>query len=91
MGAQKDPPAAMEKVALADGWTFRVDGLVKRFGTLAANDGITLRVDPGEVYGLLGPNGAGKSTLVKQTIGLLKPTSGRPRRGSWAFAGDSVD
>ena len=51
-------------------WTFRVDGLVKHFGTVAANDGITLRVEPGEVYGLLGPNGAGKSTLVKQTIGL---------------------
>ncbi len=53
-----------------DGWTFRVDNLVKHFGTVAANDGITLRVEPGEVYGLLGPNGAGKSTLVKQTIGL---------------------
>jgi ABC-2 type transport system ATP-binding protein len=60
----------------AGDWTFRVDDVVKRFGTLAANDGITLRVEPGEVYGLLGPNGAGKSTLVKQTIGLLKPTSG---------------
>ncbi len=59
-----------------DDWSFRVDNLTKRFGTLAANDGITLRVEPGEVYGLLGPNGAGKSTLVRQTIGLLKPTSG---------------
>jgi ABC-2 type transport system ATP-binding protein len=57
-------------------WTFRVEDLVKRFGSLAANDGITLQVEPGEVYGLLGPNGAGKSTLVKQTMGLLKPTSG---------------
>ncbi len=48
-----------------------------------ANDGISLHVAPGEVYGLLGPNGAGKSTLVKQIIGLLKPTSGTIRLGSY--------
>ena len=66
-----------------DTWTFHVDHLVKHFGTVAANDGITLQVEPGEVYGLLGPNGAGKSTLVKQTIGLLKPTSGRITLGRW--------
>ena len=66
-----------------DQWTFHVDHLVKHFGTVAANDGITLQVEPGEVYGLLGPNGAGKSTLVKQTIGLLKPTSGRITLGRW--------
>jgi ABC-2 type transport system ATP-binding protein len=46
-----------------------------RGGTLA-NDGISLALEPGEVYGLLGPNGAGKTTLVRQVLGLLKPTSG---------------
>ena len=71
-----------------DGWTFRVDDLVKHFGTVAANDGITLRVEPGEVYGLLGPNGAGKSTLVKQTIGLLKPTSGGITLGRYDLVAD---
>jgi len=57
-----------------------VDRLVKRYrgGTLA-NDGITLAVEPGEVYGLLGPNGAGKTTLVRQVLGLLRPTSGSIR------------
>jgi ABC-2 type transport system ATP-binding protein len=60
-----------------DGWALNVVDLRKVYRqTLAANDGISLRVDPGEVYGLLGPNGAGKTTLVKQIIGLLKPTSG---------------
>ena len=50
--------------------------LVKAFKEVRANDGISLTVESGEVYGLLGPNGAGKSTLVKQIIGLLAPDSG---------------
>ena len=67
-----------------DDLSFRADGVTKVFnGSLRANDGITLRVEPGEVYGLLGPNGAGKSTLVKQVIGLLKPTSGRIALGPY--------
>jgi len=55
-----------------------VTSLHKRYrnGTLA-NDGISLALEPGEIYGLLGPNGAGKTTLVRQVLGLLRPTSGR--------------
>ncbi|MET9699229.1 ABC transporter ATP-binding protein [Streptomyces sp. NPDC006529] len=41
-----------------------------------ANDGISLDVRRGEIFGLLGPNGAGKSTLVRQLTGLLRPDSG---------------
>jgi ABC-2 type transport system ATP-binding protein len=57
-------------------------------GAVRANDGISLRIDPGEVYGLLGPNGAGKTTLVKQIIGLLKPTSGSLRLGDHDLVDD---
>jgi ABC-2 type transport system ATP-binding protein len=51
---------------------------VYRTGT-RANDGISLAVDEGEVFGLLGHNGAGKTTLVNQVVGLLRPTSGSIR------------
>ncbi|HEX7490727.1 MAG TPA: ABC transporter ATP-binding protein [Candidatus Limnocylindrales bacterium] len=51
---------------------------VYRSGT-RANDGISLSVDEGEVFGLLGHNGAGKTTLVNQVVGLLRPTSGSIR------------
>lgn len=44
-----------------------------------ANDGISLEVADGEVFGLLGHNGAGKTTLVNQIVGLLKPDGGTIR------------
>ena len=47
--------------------------------TTAANDAISLHVEPGEIFGLLGDNGAGKTTLVKQMANLLAPTSGTIR------------
>ena len=54
-----------------------VEGLVKRYGEVAALDGISLRVPRGTVLGLLGPNGAGKTTAVRVLTTLLQPDAGR--------------
>jgi ABC-2 type transport system ATP-binding protein len=54
----------------------RIDGLVKRFGNVAAIDGITLDLKSGECLGLLGPNGAGKSTLIRSIVGRVIPDAG---------------
>lgn len=59
--------------------------VVKTFGSLKANDDVTLRVMPGEIHAFLGENGAGKSTLVKMIYGALQPTS-----GSFLWAGQPV-
>src|SRR5690554_574073 len=72
-----DPRSSYGGTVTDTDWAFRAQDVTKVYkGGLRANDSLTLRIEPGEVYGLLGPNGAGKSTLVKQVIGLLAPTSG---------------
>jgi ABC-2 type transport system ATP-binding protein len=48
-----------------------VEGLVKRFGSFPALDGLDLQVQRGDVHGFLGPNGAGKSTTIRSLLGLL--------------------
>ncbi len=54
----------------------RATGLVKRYGAVAAVDGIDVRVEIGRVHGVLGPNGAGKTTLLRMLFGLVRPDSG---------------
>lgn len=55
------------------------ENLTKKFGDVTAVDGITLRVDEGEIFGFLGPNGAGKTTTVRMLCTLISKTSGEAR------------
>jgi ABC-2 type transport system ATP-binding protein len=51
--------------------------LEKHYRTAQALGGVSISVEPGQLFGLLGPNGAGKSTLVKIGCGLVRPSRGR--------------
>ncbi|WCN80217.1 ABC transporter ATP-binding protein [Micromonospora sp. LH3U1] len=56
-----------------------LDGLTKTFGAVTAVDGLSLRVQPGEVVAFLGPNGAGKTTTIDMLLGLARPDAGTVR------------
>ncbi|UYN90137.1 MAG: ATP-binding cassette domain-containing protein [Anaerolineales bacterium] len=53
-----------------------LNAIHKQFGTLVANDEISIQFEPGRIYGLLGENGAGKSTLMKILSGYQQPDRG---------------
>jgi simple sugar transport system ATP-binding protein len=55
----------------------RAEGLVKRFGSVTALAGVSLRLRRGETLGVLGDNGAGKSTLIKILTGFHQPDEGQ--------------
>jgi ABC-2 type transport system ATP-binding protein len=54
----------------------KVRGLKKRFGTVAAADGVDLNVYEGEIYGFLGINGAGKTTTIRMLMGITAADTG---------------
>ena len=54
----------------------RLDGAVKRYGSLTALDGADLRLQRGELLALLGPNGAGKTTAIGLLLGLIRADAG---------------
>lgn len=60
-------------------YAVEADGLKKRFEEAVALRGISLRVEPGELFGLVGPDGAGKTTLFRVLTGLLRPDAGSAR------------
>lgn len=57
----------------------RTRGLVKRYGSFTAVDGIDLNIPRGQIYGFLGPNGAGKTSTIMMLLGVSRPTAGEIR------------
>jgi ABC-2 type transport system ATP-binding protein len=57
----------------------QTENLTKTYGRQTAVDALSLRIEPGEVFGFLGPNGAGKTTTLLMLLGLTEPTAGTAR------------
>ncbi|MHB2154697.1 ABC transporter ATP-binding protein [Calditrichota bacterium GD2] len=53
-----------------------VENIEKSFGGVRALRGVSLQLEPGEIYGLIGPDGAGKTTLMRIIVTLLKADAG---------------
>ena len=68
-----------------------VEQLVKQYGDFMAVDGVSFKVDSGEIFGFLGPNGAGKSTVVKMLTTLSLPSSGRATVGGFDIEKEAQD
>lgn len=56
--------------------SIRLESLTKRFGPVAAVEGLSFSVGQGEIFGLVGPDGAGKTTILRLLASVMNPTSG---------------
>jgi ABC-2 type transport system ATP-binding protein len=74
-----DEGVSVGSAAVSASPAIEVAGLSKHYGALRALDGLSLTVEPGEVFGLLGPNGAGKTTTVEILEGYRRADAGEVR------------
>jgi len=56
-----------------------LSGITKRYDGITAVDALSLRIEPGGIFGLLGPNGAGKTTTIRMIMGVIEPDEGEVR------------
>jgi urea transport system ATP-binding protein len=80
---QPGQAASARRASLNGGAILALDKLTVSFDGFKALDGLTLRVEPGELRCIIGPNGAGKTTMMDVITGKTRPDSGAAR-----FAGD---
>jgi ABC-2 type transport system ATP-binding protein len=67
-----------------------VDGYTKAYGALVAVQGLSVRVEAGQIVGLVGPNGAGKTTTMRAIAGIIPPSAGSLRIGGHDVVADPV-
>src|SRR5262249_53748308 len=67
---------ALSEPAPGRSGTVALTGLVKRYGSTRALDGVSLAVSPGEFFTLLGPSGCGKTTTLRSVAGFVTPDAG---------------
>jgi ABC-2 type transport system ATP-binding protein len=73
-----------------DAPALEIRNLHKHYATVRAVNGISLKVERGEIYGFLGPNGAGKTTTIRTLVGLLHPTAGEIHLGGFSLLDEPV-
>ena len=76
MEPQTAPAAATGRPRGDRALAIEARGLVKRFDTTLAVDGVDISVPEGAIYGILGPNGAGKTTTLRMLLGIIDPDAG---------------
>src|SRR5262249_28083836 len=78
------PAPADDLIAMTP--ALELDGVKKSFGGVIAVNGVSLRLEPGRIYGLIGPNGSGKTTLFNCITGIERRDAGRI-----LFQGERID
>jgi ABC-2 type transport system ATP-binding protein len=63
----------------------------KRYGNFTAVDNLSLRIEPGELFGFIGPNGAGKSTTIRFLVTLVRADEGEGRVNGFSVAREPMD
>lgn len=71
------PPRPRREPVLTGEVVLDLQGMVKRFGGVAAVDDVSFELRKGEVVGVIGPNGAGKTTLINMISGAMVPSAGK--------------
>jgi ABC-2 type transport system ATP-binding protein len=64
--------------------------VTKKFGTKTAVDGISFKIEKGDIVGFLGPNAAGKTTTMRIITGFFPPTSGQVKIAGYDISKDSI-
>jgi len=68
-----------------------IQGATKKYGSLRALDGVSLKIEPGQIVALLGLNGAGKTTLLRALAGIVGLSDGEIRYDGQRFRRDRID